>query len=100
MNSWYRTAETIRRFKMIEDKEDGLGTTLRLHYCMHKVRIIVCITCCILNDVVVSDALSVSLFQENKSYGSKNHLHSSSDVQENRVGHRSDLSTGQVIIQF
>jgi hypothetical protein len=27
------------------------------------------------------------LFQENKSYGSKNHLHSSSDVLHSRVGH-------------
>ncbi len=35
----------------------------------------------------MSDVLFVYLFQENKSYGSKNHLHSSSGVQERRVGH-------------
>ncbi len=28
------------------------------------------------------------LFQENKTYGSKNHLHSSSDVHKSRVRHR------------
>jgi hypothetical protein len=37
--------------------------------------------------------LLVYLFQENKSYGRKNHLHSSSDVQENHVGHSSNFTT-------
>jgi hypothetical protein len=37
--------------------------------------------------VVMSSVLLVFLFQENKSYGCKNHLHSSSGVQESRVGH-------------
>jgi hypothetical protein len=51
--------------KMLEDKEDGLGTTSRLHYaqsmyhCMHSLMI-----------VVMSSVLLVYLFQENKSYGS------------------------------
>ncbi len=36
---------------------------------------------------VMSGVLLVYLFQENKSFGSKKPLHSSSDVQESRVGH-------------
>jgi hypothetical protein len=45
--------------------------------------------------LVTSDVLFVYLFQENKSYGSKkNHLHSSSGVQEKRVGHRNKITLG------
>jgi hypothetical protein len=35
----------------------------------------------------MSNVLLVCLFQENKSYGSTKPFHSSSDVQESRVGH-------------
>jgi hypothetical protein len=41
--------------------------------------------------VVMSGVLLVYLFQENKSRGSENHLHSSSGVQESRVGHKQDV---------
>jgi hypothetical protein len=40
---------------------------------------------------VMSNVLRVYLFQENKSYSSKNHLHSSSDVQESRVRHTNKM---------
>jgi hypothetical protein len=67
--------------EMLEDQEDGLGATSRSHYaqstyhCTYQPAVNLMI-------VIVNSVLFDYLFQENKSYGSKNHLHSSSDVQE------------------
>jgi hypothetical protein len=71
---------------MMEDKEDGRGTASRLHYaqslyyCMHQPVATLMI-------VVMSSVLLVYLFQGINHMTVKNHLHSSSGVQESCVGH-------------
>ncbi len=88
-SAWYggKRAVSTQQWKQVdvhrmpEDKEDELGATSRLRFAQSMYHC-ACQSTVTLMIVIVNGVLSVYLFQENKSCGSKNHLHSSSDVQK------------------
>jgi hypothetical protein len=86
VSSWYWTAEAVRRSQDDRRQRRRARHDIKAHLSTEYVSLYT-LVCCIPDDVVMSDVLFVYLFQENKSYGNKNHLHSSSGVQERRVGH-------------
>jgi hypothetical protein len=55
---------------MVEEKKDGLDVTSRPHYAQSLYHC-TCQPTVTLIAVIVNSVLSVNLFQENKSYGSK-----------------------------
>jgi hypothetical protein len=78
--SWLQTAEEKRHSKMAKEVGDGLATPSRDSYAQSE-----CIVHCTIVIQYNHNRNHVSLyylFQENKSFGTSCHLHSSSDVWE------------------
>jgi hypothetical protein len=78
--SWLQTAEEKRHSKMAKEAGDGLATSSRDSYAQSE-----CIVYCTIVIQYNYNRNRVSLyylFQENKSFGTSCHLHSSSHVRE------------------
>jgi hypothetical protein len=97
VSSWYRTAEMVRHSQDDRRQRRRAQHGIKAPLCTDYVSLYA-LTCRILMIVVMSSVLLVYLFQENKSYGSRNHLHSSSGVQESRVGHRDDVDIINIVM--
>jgi hypothetical protein len=79
--SWHQTVEEDRHYGMPQNMGDGLATTPSHVFAQSMYH------CALCNNYHINNhnrnrVLLYYLFQENKSFGSKNHLHSSSGVRE------------------